>query len=109
MNVEEYKAAHPEAFAKIVEQGVKKERDRVGSIMAYNTIDPVAVKAAIESGEALTETQRSEFHVKLMNAGTKANITADANEATTTAATASPEKDEALKLEAFMKDVNLGK
>ena len=48
MTPEEFKAAHPEAYAAItaksvesgIEQGMKAERDRVGSWNAYSEIDP---------------------------------------------------------------------
>lgn len=64
MTLEELKAKHPEAFKEAVNLGVKTERDRVGSIMVFNHLDPAACKKAIESGEFLTETQKSEFLLK---------------------------------------------
>lgn len=67
MNKEELKAKHPELYKDIVEEGKKAERDRVGSIMVFNHLDPAACKKAIESGEFLTETQKSEFLLKAMS------------------------------------------
>jgi ATP-dependent protease ClpP protease subunit len=64
MTLDELKANHPETYKAAVEAGILKERDRVGSIMAFNEVDPEGVTKAVESGLPLTETQRSQFALK---------------------------------------------
>lgn len=65
MNIQELKAQHPalfdEVFAAGRSAGAVAERDRVGSFLAFLDVDPKAVKAGIESGNPISETQRSEF------------------------------------------------
>ncbi len=64
MTLEELKDQHPETYKAAVSAGILKERDRVGSIMAFNEVDPEGVAKAVESGLPLTETQRSQFALK---------------------------------------------
>lgn len=65
LTLEKLKAENPalynEIFAKGEQSGVDKERDRVGSYLAFNDVAPEKVKEGIQSGNAMTETQRSEF------------------------------------------------
>lgn len=67
MTIDQLKAEHPALFAQVIaqghEQGAAAERDRVGSFMAFFEADPKAVKVGIESGKAMTDTQRSEFAI----------------------------------------------
>lgn len=44
MTIEQLKAEHPAVYAQALALGVEQEKDRVGSIMAFNDIDPEAVK-----------------------------------------------------------------
>jgi len=77
MNIQELKAQHPalfdEVFAAGRQAGAVAERDRVGSFLAFLDVDPKAVKAGIESGNAISETQRSEF--ALASYKKQANVT----------------------------------
>jgi len=81
----EFEAQHPEMFQAILAEGHKAgivvgqglEKDRVGAIMAFNTIDPVAVKTAIDSGNPITETFRSEMAVKQISAMKLGDIKSD--------------------------------
>lgn len=77
MTSEEIKSKHPEAYNAIMALGAESEKDRVGSIMAFVEVDPVGVKAAIEAGKALTETQRSEFAIKAFSAQRVSGIEKD--------------------------------
>jgi len=74
MTIQEFKAAHPEAYAAAVKEGVTAERDRVGSFLAFIDVDPAEVAKGIKSGEALTATATAEFSRKEFNikAGIKA-------------------------------------
>jgi len=67
MTKAEILANHPELYKEIYGEGVKAEKDRVGAIMAFNKIDPEAVKKAIDSGDAISETFRSEMQMKAMS------------------------------------------
>jgi len=72
MNIDELKTSHPELYAQVLEDGkkvgskeataaLKAEKDRINTWMVFNDIDPEKVKAGIESGEKMTEAQRTEF------------------------------------------------
>lgn len=78
MTPEEFKSKHPEAFAKmssdVTSAAVEAERDRVGAWMAFNKVDPEAVKAGIESGKAISQTQMSEFSIKLASGAKLAEL-----------------------------------
>jgi len=67
MTIEQIKAEHPAVYSAIMALGegvgIAKERDRVGSYLAFLEASPEAVKTGIASGVAMTETQRSEFAV----------------------------------------------
>lgn len=69
MNLQELKAKHPEVYAQALEEGVSQERDRVEACLVFNEVDPVAVKAAIESGKPLSQKQVAEFTLKAAQAG----------------------------------------
>ncbi len=64
MNVEKLKIEHPEVYAQVIQLGIDQERDRVGACLAFIDVDPVGVKAAIDSGKPLTLTQHAEFSRK---------------------------------------------
>lgn len=64
MTLAELKAQHPEIYAEAVKEGQELERDRAGAWMAYQEIDPEAVKKGIESGKALGQKDMAEFQVK---------------------------------------------
>lgn len=68
MTLAEIKANHPALYAEIIALGVADERDRVGAWMAFADIDPVAVKAGIDSGKDLTRKETAEFTRKGMSA-----------------------------------------
>jgi ATP-dependent protease ClpP protease subunit len=80
MDLIKFKAEHPalykELFAKGVEKGMKKERDRVGSILAFLDADPKGVKAMILEGKELTMTQTSELVIKMNSPEVLAKIAA---------------------------------
>ena len=61
MTINEFKNEHPEIYAKAVDFGVKKERDRIGAAMVYVDIDAKMVTEIIASGETITATQQAEL------------------------------------------------
>lgn len=105
MTIETLKAEHPAVYAQALALGVEQEKDRVGSIMAFNDIDPEAVKKAIASGKFLSETEKSELAIKAI---AKLKLTATKEESapaatTTEEAAAKPEAE--IKADAFMAEV----
>ena len=72
LTLDELKAKHPELYAEAYEageiSGTKKETDRIGSWMVFVDVDPKAVKAGIESGEALSQTTMAELNRKAISA-----------------------------------------
>lgn len=64
----ELMAQNPALYALAIAEGVKKERDRVGSFLAYAEADPKRVAEAVAKGEEMTETLRSELSVAQMSA-----------------------------------------
>jgi hypothetical protein len=60
---------HPELHAEIFGAGVQAEKDRVDTWMVYHDIDPVAVQAGIESGNAVTTKEMAAFNLKAASAG----------------------------------------
>ncbi len=106
MTKDEFKIAHPAAYAEIFNEGVAHEKDRVEACLVYNDIDPVAVKAAIESGKPLTQKQMSEFSLKAMSKPALDAVKKDAagNIITEEATAVTTEKQK--ELDAFSKAVN---
>lgn len=68
MTEEQLKSQHPEIYASIFNKGVTAEFDRAGSILAYIDADRKGAIEAFKSKAPLTETQRSEFAIKLASA-----------------------------------------
>ncbi len=75
MTLEKLKAEHPALYAQIfesgnkagIEAGKKIEKERVQAWAVYNSIDPVAVEAGIESGENLGQKAMAEFNFKALS------------------------------------------
>lgn len=72
MTKAEFKAANPDAYAEIVAEGVASEKDRSGAWLAHVATDPKAVVEGINSGNAISQTEREAFFVK-QNALKQAN------------------------------------
>lgn len=64
MNLEQFKAEHPESYAAAVNAGVQQERDRVKTWLVFNDVDATAVKAGIESGEVMSNAAQVDFNRK---------------------------------------------
>lgn len=98
MTLAELKANHPATYAEAVAEGVTngiaQERERVEACMVFNEIDPVAVKAAIESGKALSPKQMAEFSLKAMSNKSLDDIKKDSSKGVTTGAADEKEKTE---------------
>ena len=81
MDAAALKQAHPETYNSIfaagVSSGIANEKDRTGAYMAHLSTDPEGVKKGIESGEAISATQREEFLVKASSAATMKKLEAD--------------------------------
>lgn len=115
MTLEELQKNHPALYATLFalgsEAGKKAEKDRVGSILVFMDVDPVKCKAAIEKGEPLSETEKSEFALASVNPKKLTEIKKDSPEKVVTGAAETEEKTEAEKkladIEAAL-DKNLG-
>lgn len=77
MKKEEIKQAHPEVYAEIVSDGVSAELDRVQSWLVFNSADPEAVLAGINSGNSLKQSEIVALSVKMNASAMLANLTAD--------------------------------
>jgi ATP-dependent protease ClpP protease subunit len=77
MTVAEFKAAHPDVFASVVQLGIDQEKDRVSACLVFNEIDPKGVKEAIESGKPLSQTQMAQFSLKAASAQSLKKIISD--------------------------------
>jgi len=66
MTAAEFKIAHPEAYASIVNEATTAERDRVGSLMAFHDVDPETINKAIKEGSMLTGTMSAELTRKMI-------------------------------------------
>jgi ATP-dependent protease ClpP protease subunit len=108
MTAAEFKAAHPAAYAEIVSEGVNQERDRVGSFLAFNDVDPEAVAKGIKDGTALTATQMAEFSRKAFSAQAKSDLETDSPKNVTTGQPETPKTPEAKAAEDFAAEVRKG-
>jgi len=109
MNLEEFKADNLELFNSICTDAVTAERDRVGAWMAFNGVDPDAVKKGIDSGDSISETVRSEMAIKMNAATVVADLEEEgkeSEEATPGTPAAEAKTQEEKDTAEFMKDVN---
>lgn len=67
MTLTEIKAQHPKVYDEIFAAGVAQEKDRVEAALVFMEIDPVGVKAVIESGKPLSTKETAEFALKAMS------------------------------------------
>ena len=109
MTIETLKAEHPALFAQIVALGVDGERNRVAAAMVYNDIDPVAVKALIESGKDLSQKDMAEFGLKATHKMMAENIKKDSAVAVVTAEVTVLETEKEKATADFLADVKAGK
>lgn len=86
MTAAEYKAQHPEEYAKVfgagraegTTAGIEAEKDRVDTWMVYHDLDPEAVQKGIESGKAISNKEMAAFNLKAATAGSLAALKKDA-------------------------------
>lgn len=105
MTIEKLKSEHPDIYAKIIEAGVKQERDRVGAFMAFAHLDLETVKKAVVEGQEMTQTQMAEFVVKATSKNELNKIEqTNEGEATATAGDAGT-SDEDAKVNAFKSEL----
>lgn len=103
MTIEKLKSEFPEIAAKLVAEGVAKEKDRVGAWMAFVGVDAEAVKVGIASGDAPSLTAMSEFSMKAMNNAALEKIAADSKKEVETAEVIPAEKKAVTAFEAEVK------
>lgn len=86
MTAAEYKAQHPDEYAKVfgagkaegVTAGVEAEKDRVDTWMVYHDLDPEAVQKGIESGKAISNKEMASFNLRAATAGSLAALKKEA-------------------------------
>lgn len=98
MTVAEFKAAHPAAYNEIhglgVVAGVAQEKERVEACLVFIDVDPVTVKALIESGKPMGMKAMAELALK---SASPKKITAIKNDSTGAVDTEEPEAEKTAK------------
>ncbi len=84
MNLEKFKAEHPEVYAQAVKAGVDQERDRVGAWMAYVDVDAKAVAEGIDAGNNISQKTMAELNRKQFSAESLKEIEASSQGDVTT-------------------------
>ena len=108
MTIEQLKAEHPAVYAQALALGVAGEKDRVGSIMAFNEIDPDLCLATIKSGASFTETQKSELMIKGMSKLVLAKTKEESAAPVVTEEVKTGETEKEVNAKAFLADVKAG-
>ena len=110
MNIAELRAAHPAIVAEVertaAEIAVTAERDRVGAFMAFIDVDPTAVKAGIEAGKPLSQTEMASFARKAMTADALKTVEAATTTETPTAEVTPQATAEATAVSKFLAESN---
>ena len=109
MTIETLKAEHPALYAQIVALGVDSERNRVAAAMVFNDIDPVSVKALIESGKDLSQKDMAEFQLKATHKMMTENLKKDSPVVVATAEVPVLETEKEKAMASFLEDVKAGK
>lgn len=104
MTAAEFKAAHPEAYATILAEGVKAEQTRVKVWAAWSGVDPKASMEGIKGGAEMTPDVVAEFQVKAASAANILGATAEGAPAIVTPAKVEPTTDEKKEIEQFNAD-----
>lgn len=109
MTIEKLKAEFPALAAQLVAEGeaagIAKEKDRVGSWMAFVDVDAKAVSEGIKSGASLSQTAMAEFSRKAMSAGAINDITEDGKTAKTETTEVKAATEKEAKISAFEQEV----
>jgi ATP-dependent protease ClpP protease subunit len=105
MTFEDFIRKHPEAAAAMKAQILKEERDRVGAYLVFIDADPAAVKAGIESGDAMSQTAMAELTVKAAANGALASLQKETTE-TPKGEEAKPEAKNANEIEISTEEPN---
>lgn len=100
MTIEQLTSEQPDLVKQIAANAIKAERDRVKSYLVFRKVDPESVDKGIESGEPLSEAQRSEFMLKSVSGEALDKLKKNSAKPT---ATEEPELDEEKKAEAEAK------
>lgn len=93
MTIEKLKAEFPLVFAAAIAMGVEKEKDRVGSWMAWMEIDPKKVKEGIEKGGEITAKISQELQVSALKGDALKKLAADSAEDVNTKGNPDGQKD----------------
>lgn len=81
MTKDQFKAEHPEAYAQIVAEATKQERERVAAFMEFADVDADGVKTAISSGTEFTAVAAAKMMKAAATVTAKAEPTDEAKKA----------------------------
>ena len=88
MTIDQLKAEHPAVYAQVLElgqsNGIKAERDRAGSWLAFGDVDFPSVAKGIKDGETLSQTAMAELSRKSFSAQSIAEAESESEEAVET-------------------------
>lgn len=116
MTLEEIKSKHPELYAQILAEGVKKgaadEKERIEALLVYNELAPKEIAAAIADGSKVTGKMMAEYSLLASRPGSLAAQEEEAKKkaALQTGEEGAEETEKEKKLSDFTKDYrkNLG-
>ena len=102
MTSSELQSAHPEVYNEVVNLGVQRERERVNSWLAYQSVDAEQVAQGIESGAEITSSVREKLMIKMNSAQMLQNLEQDSakpvqTEETPTVIEEQPKEDDAVE------------
>lgn len=84
MTIDQLKAEHPAVYAQVLElgqsNGIKAERDRAGSWLAFGDVDFPSVAKGIKDGEKLSQTAMAELSRKSFSAKSLKDAEAESEE-----------------------------
>lgn len=104
MTKAEFKTANPDAYAEIVAEGIASEKDRSGAWLAHVSTDPKSVVEGINSGKAISQTEREAFFVKQNSLAQAKGIIEDSNEDIASPESGNPKKIANQKIEKEVKE-----
>lgn len=74
ITAESLKTLYPEVYKEVFDQGVAKEKDRVGAWLTFVDIDAKAVSEGIKEGKDISQTATAEFTLKAMSKADLENL-----------------------------------
>lgn len=110
MTLAEFKAQHPGVYTEAQNEILAEERDRTGAWLKFHSVDPKAVETGIASGAKISQTQMSDFTIKMATKNSLSAVKEDGkeNENITAPEVKIDGADDAKAADAFAKEVAAG-